>query len=116
MAMKISDHQYPKHDPALPVVCLDFDGVVAGNTWPSPSVGELDPRALRMMEWYFDKGCEIIVQTARPESHFRRIWRWLEDLDIDYLVYDITNRKPRACLYFDDRAVRWPLQEPHRGL
>lgn len=101
---------YPAHDPALPVVVFDFDGVLADNRWPSPSLGNPDVNALKAIEHYCEQNCEVIILTARPESHFVRIWKWLRDFDIDWAVYDVTNRKPAASLYFDDRAVRWPLE------
>jgi|SRR5690242_5975657 len=100
---------YPAHDPALPVVAVDFDGVLASNTWPSPALGKADPAALALVEHYFDLDCEVIVFTARPESHLGDIRCWLDDMLIGHMVYDVTNKKPKACLYFDDRAVRWPL-------
>lgn len=100
---------YPAHDPALPVVAFDFDGVIVENSWPSPSIGNPDPDALEAVIHYFDHGCEIVIFTARPTSHLGFIWRWLEEAELDGYIYDVTNTKPRACLYFDDRAVRWPL-------
>lgn len=101
--------KYPDHDPALPVVAIDFDGVLAENTWPSPELGKLDRDAWHLVRHYHDQGCEVIVFTARPESHHARIWRWLAGHGLGGMVYDVTNLKPKACAYFDDRAVRWPL-------
>ena len=101
---------YPAHDPALPVVCFDFDGVVARNTWPSPRLGYQDPEAFKAMLHYYDAGCEVVIFTARPDEHLPLIRTWLKERGMDYVVYEITNRKPKCCLYFDDRAVRWPLK------
>ena len=100
---------YPPHDPALPVVAIDFDGVLAKNTWPSPALGELDEDAKELVLHYFGLGCEVVVFTARPDSHHDRIRDWLAHHGLFVAVYEVTNRKPKACLYFDDRAVRWPL-------
>ena len=100
---------YPAHNPELPVVAFDFDGVLAANTWPLPHLGEPDSAALDAVRHYAAQGCEIHVLTARPESHFRDIREWLHRFDVGRLVYDVTNKKMAACLYFDDRAVRWPL-------
>lgn len=100
---------FPPHNPDLPVVAFDLDGTLAENLWPSPSIGQADDKAIEAVIHYFDQGCEVIVFTARPESHFKFIWRWLEDVGLDGYVYDVTNRKTRAGLMFDDRAVRWPL-------
>lgn len=100
---------WPAHDPALPVVAFDFDGVVAENTWPSPRLGCADYDAFNGMQHYSRLGCEVVIFTARPDAHLPNIRAWLEEYGMGSVVYDITNRKPRACLYFDDRAVRWPL-------
>ena len=100
---------YPEHDPALPVVAFDFDGVLATNTWPSPRLGYPQRDAILALHHYAAEDCEIVIFTARPDEHLPRIRKWLEDQQISWLVYEVTNRKPKACLYFDDRAVRWPL-------
>lgn len=102
---------YPPHDPALPIVLVDFDGVLSTSVWPSPTLGEPDPDALALVGHYHDEGCEVHVFTARPDSHFYRIWCWLEEAGIAGLIYDVTGRKIAASLYFDDRAVRWPLND-----
>lgn len=100
---------YPAHDPKLPVVAFDFDGVVATNTWPSPALGDIDDDAVEAMLHYYRLGCEVTIFTARPDEHLATIREWLKDYALAGIVYEVTNRKPRACLYFDDRAVRWPL-------
>lgn len=99
----------PAHNPEHPVVAFDFDGVLAENTWPDPRIGAPDQDALNAVLHYFDAGCEVIVFTARPDSHFPQIKRWLENRGVGHCIYEVTGRKPQACLYFDDRAVRWPL-------
>ena len=100
---------YPAHDPQLPVVAFDYDGVIADNTWPSPHLGKLCLKARDAMWHYFDLDCEVIVFTARPDEHLPLIRKWLDAHGLGGTVYEVTNRKPRASLYFDDRAVKWPL-------
>jgi hypothetical protein len=100
---------YPDFDLLLPVVAFDFDGVIAENTWPASHIGAANEEAFDAIEHYFNLDCEVVIFTARPSAHFPRIWKWLEENNMDHAIYDVTNRKPRACLYFDDRAVRWPL-------
>lgn len=101
--------RYPEHMVDLPVVCVDFDGVLATNTWPSPALGQPDADAIRLVQHYAAEGCEVHIFTARPQSHWPRIWAWLRGQQIEHLIYDVSNVKRAACLYFDDRAVRWPL-------
>jgi hypothetical protein len=100
---------YPEFDLLLPVVAFDFDGTIVTDTWPSQDIGTPDEAAFDAIEHYFHLGCEVVIFTARPSAHFPRIWKWLEENNMDHAIYDVTNRKPRACLYFDDRAIRWPL-------
>lgn len=98
---------YPPHNPELPVVLVDFDGTLATNTWPSPRLGKPDQAAIELVYHYAAKGCEVQVFTARPPSHFPRIWRWLEDNGLYDCIYDVSNVKRQACLMFDDRAYNW---------
>ena len=100
--------RYPEVMPDLPVVAFDFDGVLATNTWPSPTLGSPNRDAILALQHYAEQGCEVHILTARPDSHFSRIWAWLEGQQIGHCVYDVTGRKMAASIYFDDRAVRWP--------
>ena len=69
----------------------------------------LDNDAANAIIHYYDSGCEVVVFTARPDEHLPEIREWLRQMSLSDYVYEVTNRKPRCCLYFDDRAVRWPL-------
>jgi ribonucleotide monophosphatase NagD (HAD superfamily) len=100
---------YPEHDPRNAVVAFDFDGVLAEATWPSPGIGKPVPAAAEAVKHYYDAGCEIVVMTARPDEHLPRVRTWIRKNGLDRYIYEVTNRKVVACLYFDDRAVRWPL-------
>ena len=101
--------KYPAHDPELPVVAVDFDGVLVENTWPVYGIGRANNDALALLRHYHEEGCEVVIFTARPESHFGMIRGWLFNHGIGHAVYDVTNIKPRASVYIDDRAHRWPL-------
>lgn len=100
---------YPPLDPALPVVAVDFDGVLAESTWPSARIGRPIGAGFALVRHYAAQGAEVVILTARPQSHWTRIREWLVEHDLDHLVYDVTNVKMPACLYFDDRAWRFPL-------
>jgi hypothetical protein len=100
---------YPAHDPQNPVVAFDFDDVLARGTWPSPSLGRPNYDAIDAVNHYYDAGCQVVIFTARPTSHLQAIREWVHKNGLGSIIYEVTNRKPVACLYFDDRAVRWPL-------
>lgn len=87
-----------------PIVCVDFNGVLDSYTgWqgarhfdpPRPGAREF-LRALRA------RGYAIVVFTTRfPDD----VWRWLGEFGLDELVQDVTDRKPAAHVFVDDRAV-----------
>ncbi|MGI0013636.1 MAG: hypothetical protein ACREBU_09375 [Nitrososphaera sp.] len=88
-------------------VCVDFDGVLAEDTWPSPRIGNPIPEGLEEVTDFIEQGYAVIVYTARPESHKMRIWGWLSANGFRDLVYDVVCGKPQAILYLDDKAVKF---------
>jgi hypothetical protein len=92
-------------DGKLPIV-FDLDGTLAEATWPSNHVGKPIEEGIELLLEYSSRGYAIIIQTARPASHEARIWRWLEELGLQNVVFDVMCGKPLGCLYVDDRAFR----------
>lgn len=88
----------------ISVVAIDLDNTLAEGTWPSPEVGEPISQGIELLKFYRSIGFEIVIHTARPQSHAFRIWQWLRDHGLDALVYDVVCGKPRADLYIDDKA------------
>ena len=89
------------------VVAFDFDGTCATKTWPSPRLGDPIPEALEAIRYYnLKKRCQVVIFTARPASHIPRIWEWVHRHNLQYYIYEVSNTKPVAGLYFDDHAVR----------
>ena len=101
---------YPEFAPDNPVVSIDFDGVLAENTWPDPRFGHEIPEGIRLVLHYYNEGCQINILTARPPSHWPRIWKWLDTKGLNGVVYDVSNIKQPACMYIDDRAWRFPFE------
>lgn len=95
------------------IVCFDFDGTLAEDTWPSPRLGDPIPEGVDMLRHFVEQGYAIIIHTARPPSHVPEIREWLKMHNI-YDVYDVIGGKPGASLYVDDRAVQFsPTHESH---
>jgi hypothetical protein len=105
---------YPEPIEGLPIVAIDFDGVLAENIWPDPAIGRPIKSGIAMVLHYAEQGNEVLVYTARPESHKPRILKWLEMVGLHNDVYDVICGKIRAGLMIDDRCWN-PVQEEFEG-
>ncbi len=92
------------HQTAGPLVCVDLNGVLdtydgwrGAEHWDPPAAG-----AHAFLEALRDRGCRVVVFTTR---HHRGVRRWLEAHGLAHLVQDVTDRKPAADVFVDDRAV-----------
>lgn len=102
------DVLFPSVPPeSMNIVCFDFDGTLATDTWPSPQCGEPILNGVSMLKHYVKTGYAIVIYSARPKSHESLIWRWLEEHDLRDFVYDVVGGKPRAALYVDDRGYKF---------
>ncbi len=101
----------PDPAPGLPVVVIDLDGTLAESTWPSPTIGAPLKEGVDALVRWRARGCQIVIWTARPESHRGRIQRWLTEQGLADLVFDVQCDKPIGGLYVDDRAWRPPWSE-----
>ena len=101
------------------VLCIDFDGVIHksskgfhdGTIYDEPVEGTLE--AIKELS---NAGYEIIICTCkctegRPlingKDGAQLIWEWLEKYNIVQCVKDVTNIKPHAKYYIDDKAIRF---------
>lgn len=86
-------------------VAVDFDGVL--NTYDGwrGRYELFEPRLgaglflSRLNEKY-----DVVVFTNRDVDS---VWRWLEEYNLVCYVKDVTNVKPRAFVYVDDRACKF---------
>jgi hydroxymethylpyrimidine pyrophosphatase-like HAD family hydrolase len=86
-------------------VCIDLDGTLSEVTWPRPGIGAPFPYTRDLLQHYADQGFGVVIYTARPASHETMIWNWLQEHEMDHLVYEVVCGKPLAGLYIDDMAV-----------
>ena len=85
-----------------PTICVDFDGVL--NNYDHYDENDLStPRqgAKEFLET-LSKKHRVVILTAR---NFAKVLNWLQEYDLSKYVYDVTNIKPPATAYIDDRAV-----------
>ncbi len=84
-------------------VCLDFNGVLdsyqgwAGGKQYPPRDGVQE-----FLEQLKGRGFQTVILTAiDPEQ----VKAWLRQYGLRHLVDDVTNQKPPALVYVDDRAI-----------
>jgi hypothetical protein len=60
------------------------------------------PGAREFLESLRARGYAIVVLTTRyPDD----VWQWLRECALEDLIQDVTDRKPAAHVFIDDRAV-----------
>jgi hypothetical protein len=85
-------------------VVFDFDGTLVENTWPSAHIGKIRRENVSLLLKLHKEGREVIIYTARPDTHKARIQAWLRLAGLEDVVYDVVCGKPTADLYVDDKA------------
>ena len=88
-----------------PTVCVDWDGAcVEYGGWQNYKPGKYGKwqrgavEALRRIA----RCCDLVILTARPEPEWDKIRQWLCVAGVNGRV---TNLKPPALVYIDDRAI-----------
>lgn len=84
-------------------VCVDLNGVLdMYSGWKGE--GHMDPprpgAELFLAELAEDY--RVVILTTQPAE---RVWEWLREYGLDRWVDEVTDRKPPAVVYVDDRAV-----------
>jgi hypothetical protein len=88
----------------IPIACVDLNGVLDTFTgWRGAEHFDPPrPGGRAFLEALRSRGFQIVVFTTRyPDG----VWEWLREHGIDDLVADVTDRKPPAHVFVDDRAV-----------
>ncbi len=93
-----------RSDVTGPVVCVDLNGVLdcysgwqGADHWDPPA-----PGARAFLETLHRRGYRIIIFTTR---HHVGVEAWLAAHDLAQYVSEVTDRKPPADVFVDDRAV-----------
>jgi hypothetical protein len=97
----------------MSTVALDFDGVLSEYTGWKGHSAPLDPPvegAIQAIRDYQDAGLSVVIYTSRADSPVSamRLDQWLRTHGLEHKRVDaveITNKKPPAIVYLDDRAI-----------
>jgi phosphoglycolate phosphatase-like HAD superfamily hydrolase len=91
-------------DAERPIACVDVNGVLDSYTgWKGAAHFDPPrPGARTFLEALNGRGFRIAVFTTRYAAD---VWQWLRQCGLDDLVSDVTDRKPPAHVFIDDRAV-----------
>jgi hypothetical protein len=87
-----------------PIACVDFNGVLDAYTGWHGSEHFDPPRegAREFLASLRARGYRLVIFTSRYD---RDVWAWLESYALHDLVDEVTDRKPAAHVFIDDRAV-----------
>ena len=87
-----------------PVVCVDFDGVLnVFDGWRGPDyLHPPRPGAREFLERLNTLGYRVVVFTVRWAAD---VEGWLSQNGLSDLIAEVTDRKPPAHVYIDDRAI-----------
>jgi hypothetical protein len=100
----------------LGVVCVDLDSVILEHHHEDGTshLGRVLPLGRKLVKLLKSRGWRVVVLTSRPPNNEQPNF-WLCHAGIkthlrtnDVPVDDVTNIKPVADCYFDDKAVRVP--------
>lgn len=100
-------------------IAIDFDGVIHlnskgahdGSVYDDPVLGT--KKALdflsKQYEWLIIYTCK--ASPERPlvngKTGTELIWEWLKKHELDEYIFEITDKKPRAAFYIDDKAIQF---------
>lgn len=95
---------------ARPTLAIDFDGVIHDAAHPVAGrrMGEPMPGAIEALDSLQEAGYRIVIHTVRGGNP-GHIVDWCDYYGVPY--DDVTNKKPNAEYYIDDKALpftSWP--------
>jgi hypothetical protein len=90
----------------VPTIAIDFDGVC--NTYEGWEGKDVEYPPAPGVEAFFTslraQGWEIIIFTCRPKLIVRK---WFKRYNLTRLIAGVTNKKPIATIYLDDRGLQF---------
>jgi hypothetical protein len=96
--------QVERDAPSRPIACVDLNGVLdtyIGDQGPRHYT-PMRPGAPEFLAALRARGFDVVVFTTRWADD---VWAWLREQGLAHLVTAVTDRKPPAHVFIDDRAV-----------
>lgn len=99
----------------MSIIAIDFDNVIhnPASQKPGMRMGLPVDGAVEAMQALKEKGHELIVFTVRGDRP-KHVVDWLKFYHIPF--HDVTNIKPDAALFIDDKAVTFESWDKLRSL
>ncbi len=91
----------------MSTVAVDFDGVIHAYScgWQGGACYDMPVEGTKAALRALSSRHSVVVFTARTEHE--AVWRWLRLHSLDRYVDRVTNVKPQAFAYIDDRAIHF---------
>lgn len=89
---------------AAPIACVDLNGVLDSYTgWKGDKHFDPPrPGAREFLQALRSRGYQVVIFTTRYEQD---VWAWARAHALHALIDRVTDRKPAAHVFVDDRAV-----------
>jgi hypothetical protein len=86
------------------IVCVDLNGVLDAYTgWRGPEHFDPPrPGARAFLDALRQRGFDVVIFTTR---HPDGVWQWLHTHALADGIVEVTDRKPAAHVFIDDRAI-----------
>lgn len=84
------------------VVCVDFDGVIVGGG--NAGLGKPRAGARDFLRILYNNDFKVVIFSVRPP---KELIKYFKDNNMMGYVSDITDEKPSALCYVDDRAIQF---------
>lgn len=85
-------------------IAIDFDGVLNNYKGYDPDNLETPRKGVKQFLETLNKKYTIIIHSTRPSD---KIEHWLHQNKLDTYIQRVTQNKPPAIAYIDDRAIRF---------
>jgi len=88
-----------------PTIAIDLDGVLNNyNSFDENNIPEIKNGAEEFIKTLYDSNYKLVLFTNRKP---KLATKWLIDNNLDKYFDDVTNVKPVATIYIDDRAINF---------